>query len=711
MKPSRFFVYSWHVDDNDEEITSMRLYGLDEENKNVCLRVDDFTPYIYLELPSEITWNKSNFDKLSTKIDDLLKEKKPIRITFASMKKLYGAYLDSNGVRRKYPYVRCAFSSRKDIRVLEFKLRKPIHLSGVGIFKIKMHESDASPELQLSCRRNLPTAGWIQFKGNLVKECNKLTLCDQEYIVRYENLRPYSSDKIAKAKILAFDIEVNSSNPARMPNANVWKDEVFQISCVLTRVGDNPDDYEKFLLTLGEPLQEIVGDDVLIYSYNTEHDLLEGFVGLIRDENPNVIAGYNILGFDIDYMLKRARLKGLSTDYFKQGFHKTAMSKEKQVKWSSSAYKNQEFQYLDAEGRVFVDLLPLVRRDYKLNNYKLKTVSAHFLGETKDPLTVKGIFKCYAIGIKKNSDGEHSGRARKAMGIVGKYCMIDSLLVLRLLDKLQTWIGLSEMANTCQVSMFTLYTQGQQIKVYSQLYKYCMFQDIVVEKNAYEVKESERYVGAHVFPPIPGRHKMVVPFDFASLYPTTIIAYNIDYHTWVPNDSDIPDELCHVMEWEDHIGCTHDPKVVRKLELTNYITTEETKIKKMRENRNKLLISTVMATNKCTKKEAPKIRIKEKERMNIEINRSVRELKVYKEERGELNKSKPKFPMCEKRFYRFLKKPKGILPTIIQNLLDARKRTRKVEMAEHKRQIERLKLLEGDHSEEIKDHNCTSGCT
>ena len=52
---------------------------------------------------------------------------------------------------------------------------------------------------------------------------------------------------------------------------------------------------------------------------------------------------------------------------------------------------------------------------------------------------------------------------------------------------------------------------------------------------------------------------------FASLYPTTIIAYNIDYHTWVPPGSNIPDSMCHVMEWEDHLGCEHDPKVIRKL--------------------------------------------------------------------------------------------------------------------------------------------------
>ena len=111
---------------------------------------------------------------------------------------------------------------------------------------------------------------------------------------------------------------------------------------------------------------------------------------------------------------------------------------EKTIKWSSSAYGNQTFQFLDAEGRLYVDLLPLVKRDYKMDNYKLKTISTHFLGSTKDPLSVKGIFKCYRIGIK-HKDGVYSKQAKKAMGIVGKYCVQDSALVVRLFNKLQTW--------------------------------------------------------------------------------------------------------------------------------------------------------------------------------------------------------------------------------------------------------------------------------
>ena len=89
------------------------------------------------------------------------------------------------------------------------------------------------------------------------------------------------------------------------------------------------------------------------------------------------------------------------------------------------------------------------------------------------------------------------------------------------MDKLQTWVGLCEMATTCNTGIFSLYTQGQQIKVFSQVYKYCFENNIVVEKDGYIASEDEKYMGAHVFPPIPGMYERVLPFDFSSLYPTT----------------------------------------------------------------------------------------------------------------------------------------------------------------------------------------------
>jgi DNA polymerase elongation subunit (family B) len=672
MQKDTFFSYSWHVDEEEKEITSIRIYGINQNNESVCVRVDDFTPYIYLELPNNMQWNASRAQLVGNKLDELLGKQKALKKVLVMKKKLYGAYIDAEtGKHKLFPYLFCSFSNRNDIKKLGYALRRPMTVAGVGTtIKLKMHESDADEILQLTCCRKISTAGWIQIHGKKQLREEKLTLCDHEYKVRWKHLFPYTSDQVPRPKIMGFDIEVNSSNPSAMPNAKKPGDKVFQISCVLSRYGDNTNDYKKYLLTLGEPLQEMVGENVVIYTYTTEAELLEGFTQFIRNENPNLIVGYNILGFDIPYMIERAKHTMCMYTFDQQGFHKFAHAKERTIKWSSSAYKNQEFQFLDAEGRVYVDLLPLVKRDFKFNNYKLKTIAEHFIGQTKDDLSPKGIFKCYRIGTRRNSDGTYSTMARKAISICGKYCVQDSVLVALLLDKLQTWVGLTEMSNVCAVPIFYLYTKGQQIKVFSQLYKYCTYENIVVEKDGYEVSENERYMGAHVFPPVPGRYTNVVPFDFASLYPTTIIAYNIDYHTWVPDDVDIPDEFCHVMDWEEHISCIHDPKIIRKTQLTEYINTEEKKIKKMREKRNKTM-------DKLRKKE-----------MMDEIKDAVKALKPYKKERSDITKTVNKHPMCAKRYYRFLKEPKGVLPTVIQNLLDARKHTRSVDMVRVKKQLQ-----------------------
>jgi len=467
------------MDEKEEDVTSIRVYGLNESNENICVRINNFTPFVYLELPENIPWTASKAQMICNKLDNLLGDKKPLVKRLMYKKRLYYAHINPNGKRKTFPYLFLSFSHHSDIRNMSYKIRKPINVIGVGIIKLKMHEQDASPILQFTSYRNISTAGWCDFAGKKVHPDEQKTLCHHEYKVKWKNFKPNKKNTVASPLIMGFDIEVNSTNPSAMPKAEKPGDKVFQVSCVLFRHGDDEKNMEKYLLTLGEPDPKTTGEDVEIYMYETEHDLLIGYTEFIQEKNPNVIVGYNILNFDIPYMIDRAKMNYCIDSFDQQGFVKYSHAVEKTIKWSSSAYGNQTFQFLDAEGRLYVDLLPLVKRDYKMDNYKLKTISTHFLGATKDPLSVKGIFKCYRIGIKHN-DGVYSKQAKKAMGIVGKYCIMDSVLVIRLFNKLQTWIGLCEMAKTCNVPIFYLYTQGQQIKVYSQLYKYCFTEDTKV---------------------------------------------------------------------------------------------------------------------------------------------------------------------------------------------------------------------------------------
>ena len=665
MEKNEIFSYSWHIDEQETERTVIRIYGLDANNDSVCLIVNNFQPYVYLELPLTVNWDDAKASLVSTKLNTLLQERKAITYQFVLKKRLYYANLDRNLKRRVYPYLRCCFSHTEDIRQLSFKIRSPLHVPGIGPCLLKIHEHNASPILQLTSQAKIPTAGWVKFAGKRVASENQLTYCKHEFVVRCEKLAAGNNTNVARPLLMGYDIEVYSSIPSSMPKAHRPPDKVFQISCVFSRQGGKPEDYDRYLLTLGEPDSESL-ENINILMFQTEHDLLLGFTELVQERQPNIIIGYNIFTFDIPYMIDRAKLLYCMQNFDRQGMTKYGHAKERTIEWSSSAYKNQSFQFLDAEGRIFVDLLPLVRRDYKMANYQLKTIASHFLKDiTKDPLDAQGIFKAYRVGMEGGEKG------RQALSLVGKYCVKDSELVVRLFETLTTWIALCEMSKVTNVPIFQLYTQGQQLKVFSNAYRKCTHEDTVVEKDVYVTQENEHYVGATVFPPTPGVYEMVVPFDFSALYPTTIIAYNISWDTLVTDES-IPDEVCHVMTWPEHISCSHDPKEIRKAELNKLIKEADATLKDLRKERD-------LKKNKDRKDE-----------FKTKIEAFIKTTKPLRDERSQLQKSKSKHTICCERKFRWIKKPMGVLPEILTHLLDTRAATKK-EMKSVKGKLKELK--------------------
>lgn len=595
------FPYGWHTYEENGSI-GIRIFGLNQENENVFVLVTGFTPYIYLELPDHVPWTTHRVQALSNKLDTLVERGRPIQKVFQRKKKLYYAKKDKTDagyVDKTYPFLKCFFGCHSDIRPFMYKATRPIYVGDMGSIKLHVHENDANPILQFMCMKNIKPASWFTFQGGkkITKDDDKLSDCTHEYEVPYQRITPVEKNTVSAPLIMGFDIEVNSSNPNIAPRHGVREDKVFQISCVFCRNGQPESSYQKVILTLnknkkGEEIslkQDVVGDDTEIRLFPTEAELLEGFTDIVNERQPNIITGYNIFSFDLPYMYARAKLTGSVTTFDQLSFIRGEHCKEKEIKWSSSAFKNQNFTYIDAPGRLWVDMLPIIQRDYKLENYKLKTVSDYFLGQSKDPLSVKGIFKCYRMFTPES------------LSIVAKYCVKDSELVVKLFEKLQVWIGLTEMANTCNTPVFTLFTQGQQIKIFSQVYKKCLADEYVIDKDSFVVNENDNFTGAYVFTPEPGLYDMVVSFDFSSLYPSTIIAYNIDYSTLVLDET-IPDEKCHIFDWQDHSGCN------------------------------------------CGKDLA-------------------------------VRKTKPKNIVCGHQRFRFMKEPAGVIPTLLRNLLDARKRT------------------------------------
>ena len=96
----------------------------------------------------------------------------------------------------------------------------------------------------------------------------------------------------------------------------------------------------------------------------------------------------------------------------------------------------------------------------------------------------------------------------------------------------------------------------------------------------------------------------VIPFDFSSLYPTTIIAYNIDFSTLVAeDDTDVSDEECHVVEWSECENCEHCDTGTRK--RTGSVVCRQYKFRFIKGHRGVLprLLEELIAQRKKTRAE------------------------------------------------------------------------------------------------------------
>jgi len=562
MGTLKIFAYWWGYEDTPTDGLVISCYGLNENNKSVLLRIIGFKPYIYVELGLD-RWTQPILKNISQKWKE--KYHSIDTIKFVKKKRLYYNHrtnTDGEWHDTLFPFLYVSFDKKNAIYGFEKELRYNYFVDCIQKkVKAKVHENNASPILQFVCQQDLPTASWIEFKGKLVPTDARVSKCDFEYVCASTNVhRVKDYNVVPNACVMAFDIEVNSTNPDKMPNAKLSGDKIFQISCCIGRVGD-AEPATNILVTLGKVNRDLLDPKLIVYECEFEPDVLLAFTDIINKYNPQVITGYNIFSFDIPYMIERSKSNNVFYNFTIQGYTGDC-AVEKEIKWSSTAYKNQNFKYLDAHGRLYVDMLPIIQRDYKLDNYKLKTVSDLFIGETKDPLTAKDIFKCYKIGTTVGKTPNEEQRAKNAISIVGKYCVQDSALVFKLFNNLQTWVGLVEMATTCNVPIFTLYTQGQQIKVFSQIYKECLAKNYVVEKDGYIARDDEKLTGAIVLDPIPGIYDKITPFDFTSLYPTTIIAYNLCFSTLVKDTDPVDDRYCHVIHINEHKNCIAEGSMV-----------------------------------------------------------------------------------------------------------------------------------------------------
>ena len=269
-------------------------------------------------------------------------------------------------------------------------------------------------------------------------------------------------------------------------------------------------------------------EDATVISCKTEKELILKWKRELMKINPDIIIGYNIWGFDMEYIWNRAKEENIVKE-FAMGLGKTITREITLIeqKLSSSALGDNSLKLFDMDGIVTIDLFKVMQRDHKLDSYKLDNVASIFIGSKKDDLKPKEIFEKF----KGNSNDRC---------VIAKYCIQDCLLVNKLLHKLKIIENNSGMGNVCLVPLNYLFKRGQGIKIYSLITNECMKRNFVIPVKKYVINDIDidGYEGAIVLEPKEGIYldEPIVVFDYGSLYPSSMISRNLSHDTYVLNE-------------------------------------------------------------------------------------------------------------------------------------------------------------------------------
>jgi DNA polymerase delta subunit 1 len=508
----------------------VRLYGVTKEGYSVLCHVRGFVPYFYVEMPqgmdkNDLTWFK---EFLAQQLQNKgMKKKEDMdyihEVTHVRSRSLMNYHFDKD---RDFLVIYVGMPGF--VKPLRTILEKGVHIPRLNTFKrFLTYESNILFVLRCMIDKSIVGANWIELPAHKyhVRDQKEKTGHSQiEVDVSQEELISHSPEegdewsKIAPLRVLSFDIEC-AGKKGHFPNAE--HDPVIQIANYVTLQGQT-EPFVKNVFVLNT-CANIVGADV--HSFQTEHEMLEKWRNFVISVDPDILTGYNIVNFDLPYLLNRSKALKIS----KFAFLGRILDKKSNMKsstFSSKAYGTRESKDINIEGRVQMDVMFCIQRDYKLSSYTLNNVSAHFLGEQKEEVH-------HSI-ISDLQNGDDETRRRLAI-----YCLKDAYLPQRLLEKLMIMVNYIEMARVTGIPIAFILQRGQQIKVISQLLRKAKESGFLMPTPPPTEKKSsnESYEGATVIEPKAGYYdEPIATLDFASLYPSIMIAHNLCYSTLIKKD-------------------------------------------------------------------------------------------------------------------------------------------------------------------------------
>jgi DNA polymerase elongation subunit (family B) len=188
-----------------------------------------------------------------------------------------------------------------------------------------------------------------------------------------------NSDYDREQKVNFIDTAMVSIFPA------LEGDKVTFIGSTFMKYGE-PEPYLNHCLVLGtcDPVPNVV-----IETAKNEQELLLKWTELIQQENPDIIIGYNIFGFDYEFMFRRAEENRCATEFLMLSRNrgdmcgKTSKTGELSIENAKVSLASGEYdlRYFKTAGRLQIDMYTYFRRDFNLSSYKLDDVAGQYIGD------------------------------------------------------------------------------------------------------------------------------------------------------------------------------------------------------------------------------------------------------------------------------------------------------------------------------------------
>lgn len=441
----------------------IRMWGKTDKGESCCAFFSGFKPYFYTNAPIEEI--------------DILPE-----VTSSEEVEKYLPF----GFQTQSTTLTKVFA---DIPSSVPKLRELI----TSIGNYRTFEADLPFAHRFEIDQKIGGFRFYKLKGRFLGK--ELTQASKNFLV--ESFKPLELevDPFDILKILSFDLEIETEKGKGLPHPSRNR---------ILSIGISIFGKESFCLTLDQ--------------FDSEIEMIQKFIEIIREADPDIITGFNIINFDLKYLDERISVLN-KNQKTREKRARLAISRDNvrdKIKFREGhgGKKTIESRALVA-GRIILDTGSLTRKNFSLNSYTLKNISEHLLSTPKLDLTPSEINEAFQSNMEK----------------LIEYNIRDAELPLLILKELNLLLRYSQLSRLLNLNLDSTLYHGP-----GYLVSHCYF--VQFQKNNRLVPTKERLpindsknnfqkIGALVLDPTKSFFHNVGIFDFASLYPSIIIKNNI----------------------------------------------------------------------------------------------------------------------------------------------------------------------------------------